>query len=49
MFQQQQSAFVISWELISWKDRRGARRGFSVSSLFNMAQQKANVILGGTG
>lgn len=49
MFQQQQSAFVISWEFISWKDVRGARCGFSVSSLFDMAQKRANAILGGIG
>lgn len=46
-FQQQQSAFVISWEFISWKDGRGARRGFGAISLFNMALKKANVILTG--
>lgn len=44
MLQQQQPAFVISWEFISWKDGRGARCVFSVS----MAQKKVNVILGGT-
>lgn len=48
MLQQQQPAFVISWELISWKDGKGARCGFSVSFLFNMAQKKVNVILRGT-
>lgn len=48
MLQQQQPAFGISWEFISWKDGRGARCGFSVSSLFNVAQKKVNAILRGT-
>lgn len=48
MLQQQQPAVVIIWEFISWEDvGRGARCGFSVSSLFNMAQKKVNVILRG--
>lgn len=47
MLQQQQPAFIISWEFISWKHGRGAKCGFRVSSLFSTAQKKVNVIFGG--